>query len=64
MIGCTVKPQVMGMYNSNFKYPEPFKWHYDYKHLIDNHNNRRHVVPSIEGSLKTQQWAMRLFKYL
>jgi hypothetical protein len=50
--------------NVQFKYPEPFEWHYDYMHLIDDHNNKRHAVPSIEGSLKTQRWAMRCFQYL
>ena len=44
-------------------YPEPFELHYKFRHLIDNHNNKPHAVPSIEGTLRTQRWAMRVFQY-
>jgi len=47
-----------------FRYPKPFELHYKFRHLIDNHNNKRHAVPSIEWSLKTHHWAMRCFQYL
>ena len=46
-----------------FKYTEPFSLHYAYRHLIDDHNNKRHAVPLIEGTLRTQRWAMRVFQY-
>lgn len=46
-----------------FKYTEPYTLHFSFRHLIDDHNNKRHAVPSIEGTLKTQRWAMRVFQY-
>ncbi len=46
------------------KYTEPFYLHYKYCYLVDDHNNKLHEVPSIEGSLKTQGWAMRVFQYV
>ena len=45
-----------------FKYPEPFYLHFKYRHLIDDHNNIHHAVPSIKGTLKTQCWAIPVFK--
>ena len=47
-----------------FRYPEPFELHYKFRQLIDDHNNKRHAVPLIEGSLKTKHWAIRCFQYL
>ncbi|KAL7484030.1 hypothetical protein ACHAW6_009672 [Cyclotella cf. meneghiniana] len=46
------------------KYTEPFYLRNKYCHLVDDHNNKRHTVPSIEGSLKTQRWTMRVFQYV
>ena len=32
-----------------FRYEESFANHYKYRHCVDDHNNLRHSVPSIEG---------------
>ena len=47
-----------------FRYSEPYQLHFQYHLLIDVHNNLWHMVPSIEGSLKTHRWAKRVFQYL
>jgi len=48
----------------SFKYKEPFANHYNYRHCVDDHNNLRHSVPSIEGSIVTQRWVMRVFCFI
>jgi len=47
-----------------FKYSEVFANHYKYRHIIDDGNNLRHKVPSIEGSWITHRWATRVFTFL
>ena len=47
-----------------FKYPEPFANHYLYRHCVDDHNNLRHSVPSIEGTMVTHRWEFRVFSFL
>ena len=47
-----------------FKYTELYDCHFKYRQLIDGHNNKRHAVPSIEGSLGTQCWAMLVFQFV
>ena len=32
-----------------FKYKLPFDWKFRYRHMVDYHNNLRHVLPSIEN---------------
>ena len=39
-----------------FKYKLPFGWYFRYRHAVDNHNNLRHALPSIEDALMTHQW--------
>ena len=46
------------------KYTELFYLHHKYCHLVDDHNNKHHAVPSIEGSLKIQPWEMRVFQHV
>ena len=41
---------------TTFKYTEPYSNHYRFRHSIDDHNNLRHQVPSIEGTWTTQRW--------
>jgi hypothetical protein len=53
-----------GNVTARFKYTEPYQLHYDYRHLVDDHNNLRHAVPSIEMTLTTQRWAMRQFQFM
>ena len=47
-----------------FKYKETFANHYLFRHCVDNHNNLRHSVPSIEGTIKTHCWPTRVFSFL
>ena len=49
---------------ASFCYTEPYYLHFKYRHLIDEHNAKRHAVPAIETSLVTTRWAMRVFQYL
>jgi hypothetical protein len=38
---------------ASFRYTEPYYLHFKYRHLIDDHNAKRHAVPAIETSLVT-----------
>ena len=38
-----------------FKYKLTFDSHFCYRHAIDEHNNLRHVLTSIEGTWMTDQ---------
>ena len=49
---------------TTFKYTETFANHYKYRHAVDDHNNLRHRVPSIEGPWQTHRWSIRVFSYL
>jgi hypothetical protein len=49
---------------ASFRYTEPYYLHFKYRHLIDDHNAKRHAVLVIETSLVTTRWAMRVFQYL
>ena len=39
-----------------FAYALPFDWHF-YRHAVDDHNNLRHALPSIEDTWRTIRWA-------
>ena len=52
------------MHTKTFKYTVPFSNHFDFCHCIDDHNNLRHQVPSIEGTWKTHRWATRVFSFI
>ena len=47
-----------------FKYTECFQNHYKYRHGVDDHNNLRHQIPSIEGSWLTSRWPIRVLCFL
>ena len=47
-----------------FKFTEPFSNHYRFRHAVDDHNNLRHQVPSIEGTWVTQRWPLRVLGFL
>ena len=49
---------------AQFKFTEPYELHYNYRHLVDDHNNLHHAVPSIEESLPSQRWAMHKFQFV
>lgn len=48
----------------SFKYTEPFYLHFRYRHAVDDHNNLRHQVPSLEETWTTRRWACRVFAFL
>jgi hypothetical protein len=39
-------------------------WHSRYRHAVDDHNNLRHGLPSIEDSWITQRWEIRVFTFV
>lgn len=47
-----------------FQYPEVVYNHYKYRHLIDDHNAKRHQPISLEVTWATQTWENRVFAYL
>ena len=47
-----------------FHYTCPFDWHFWYRHAVDDHNNLRHLLPSIEDSWVTQRWETWVFAFL
>ncbi len=49
---------------TTFKYKKPFDWHFRYRHSVDDHNNLRHALPSLEDTWVTQRWEIRVFAFL
>ena len=49
---------------ASFKLQEPFANHYLYCHAVDDHNNHRHKLPSIEDTWGTHRWENRVFGFL
>jgi hypothetical protein len=47
-----------------FQFPCPYDWHYKYRHAVDDHNNLRHALPSIEHTITTTRWEMCVFSFV
>ena len=47
-----------------FKYKLPFDWHFRYRHAVDDHNNLRHSLPSIEDTWVTYRWEFQVFYFI
>ena len=47
-----------------FQYTMPFSNHFDYRHIVDDHNAVRHQVPSLEQTWRTHRWPVRVFSFL
>ena len=47
-----------------FKYPEVPHNHFRYRHLVDDHNSKRHQPISLEVVWATQEWSCRHFAFL
>ena len=47
-----------------FKYKLQFDWHFCYFHAVDDHNNLRHSLTSIENTWVTDQWECRVFAFI
>ena len=50
--------------NVSFLYTEPFFNHFKYHHQVDDHNNLRHSPISLEESLSTKDWKLRVFSFI
>ena len=49
---------------TSFKYKKPFDWHFRYCHAVDDHNNLRHGLPSLEDTWVTQRWEIKVFAFI
>jgi hypothetical protein len=47
--------------NKSFHYTEPFFNHFKFRHQVDDHNNLRHSPISLEESIITKDWKIRVF---
>ena len=47
-----------------FQYTVPFAYHFDKRHIVNDHNGLRHMYPSLEQIWVTQRWATRVFTFL
>ena len=47
-----------------FQYTCPYDWHFRYRHAVDDHNNLRHGLPSLEDTWVTVRWPVRVFTFL
>ena len=47
-----------------FRFPCPYDWHYKYCHAVDDPNNLRHALPSIEATITTICWEIRVFSFV
>ena len=47
-----------------FKYHEPFYNQFKYRHQVDDHNNLRHLPISLETSLNSKDWKIRVFSFI
>ena len=46
-----------------FNYKLPFDWYFCYRHAVDDHNNLRHALPSIEDTRMTHLWECWVFAF-
>jgi hypothetical protein len=51
-------------FSKSFQYTQPFSNHKKFRHSVDDHNNNRHCVPSIEGSWVTNRWKNHVFAFI
>jgi ribosomal protein S30 len=49
---------------AKFNYPEVFGNHFKYRHMVDDHNGRRHAPNSFEMCWATKTWSHRVFAFL
>jgi hypothetical protein len=45
-------------------YTEPFFNHFKFRHQVDDHNNLRHSPISLEESISTKDWCVRVFTFV
>ena len=61
---CKIATLGMGASLITFPYTKPFDWHFRYRHAVDDDNNLRHALPSIEDTSVTTRWPVRAFTFL
>ena len=49
---------------NNFKYKLPFDWNFCYQCSVDDHNNLRHALKSIEDTCMTDWWECQIFAFI
>ncbi len=49
---------------TTFQYPEVIANHFKYRHIVDDHNAKRHAPISLEVVWATKQWEKRVFAFL
>ena len=47
-----------------FQYTQPFAYHFDFRHCVDDNNHLRHIRPSFEETWITHRWVLRVFAFL
>ena len=47
-----------------FKYKVPFSNHFDFRHMVDEHNKLQHKISSLEETWITYRWPVHVFQYL
>mmetsp|Transcript_14117 Transcript_14117/g.21448 ORF Transcript_14117/g.21448 Transcript_14117/m.21448 type:complete len:179 (-) Transcript_14117:2424-2960(-) len=50
--------------SASFQYPEVVHNHFKYRHMVDDHNAKRHSPLSLEMSWATKWWPNRVFSFL
>jgi hypothetical protein len=45
-----------------FLFPCPYDWYYKFRHAVDDHNNLRHALPSIEHTITTTSQCGRVVR--
>lgn len=48
----------------SFQYPEVIANHFKYRHIVDDHNAKRHAPISLEVVWATKEWEKRVFTFL
>ena len=48
---CKLAHRGVGDSRVSFRYTRPYDWHFRYRHAVDDHNNLRHTLPSLEDTL-------------
>ncbi|KAL7549033.1 hypothetical protein ACHAWF_012294, partial [Thalassiosira exigua] len=61
---CKTAYRGLGDDRVEFQYTRPYDWHFRYRHAVDDHNNLRHSIPSLEDTWVTQRWPIRVFTFL
>ncbi len=52
------------LHSKKFTYTKPFHWHFHYQHIISDHNNLHHSLPSLEDNWRTDWQPAIIFTFL